>query len=214
MKKRLIFSGGLRYDKFEVEIKKGEGGKEDDNNLSPRFGVAYLITDYLKIRANYGEAFKMPSADELAGNYSKFGTNYIGNPNLDPEESKTYEGGTDFSYASLNISLTYFHTDFKDKIELDGGGLNRTWLNIGKAEMAGFEGELSYDIGTFFDWNFAILKKEFYRESVFLFLLFFYYFLNPKRAINALYLSISFSFKYFKKFLLTPTILSRPLLEW
>ncbi len=155
-KKRLIFSGGLRYDKYEVEIKKGEGGKEDDNNLSPRFGVAYLITDYLKIRANYGEAFKMPSADELAGNYTKFGTNYIGNPNLDPEESKTYEGGTDFSYASLNISLTYFHTDFKDKIELDGGGLDRTWLNIGKAEMAGFEGELSYDIGTFFDWDFQL----------------------------------------------------------
>jgi len=154
--KRLIFSGGLRYDKYEVEVKKGEGGKEDDSNLSPRFGAAYLFTDYLKIRANYGEAFRMPSADELAANYTAYGINYIGNPNLDPEQSKTYEGGTDFSYASLNISMTYFHTDFKDKIENDGGSPNRTWLNIGKSEISGFEGELSYDIGTLFDWNFQL----------------------------------------------------------
>jgi len=154
--KRLIFSGGLRYDKYEVEVKKGEGGKEDDDNLSPRFGAAYLLTDYLKIRANYGEAFRMPSAIELAGDYIAYGTHYVGNPNLDPEESKTYEGGADFSYASLNISLTYFHTDFKDKIEHDGGFPDRTWHNIGKAEMAGFEGELSYDIGSLFDWDFQL----------------------------------------------------------
>ena len=154
--KRLIFSGGLRYDKYEVEIKKGEGGNESDNNLSPRFGVAYLLTDYLKIRANYGEAFRMPSAGELAGDYTLSGIHWVGNPNLDPEESKTYEGGADFSYASLNISFTYFHTDFKDKIEHDGGWPDRTWHNIGKAEMAGFEGELSYDIGTFFDWDFQL----------------------------------------------------------
>ena len=154
--KRLIFSGGLRYDKYEVEVRKGEGGKESDNNLSPQFGAAYLLTDYLKIRANYGEAFRMPSANELAGDYTAYGTHYVGNPNLDPEESKTYEGGADFSYASLNISFTYFHTDFKDKIEDDGGWPDRTWHNIGKAEMAGFEGELSYDIGTLFDWDFQL----------------------------------------------------------
>ena len=154
--KRLIFSGGLRYDKYEVEMKKGEGGKEDDNNLSPRFGAGYLLTDYLKIRANYGEAFRMPSAQELAANYTAYGTNYIGNPNLDPEKSKTYEGGVDFSYVSLNISVTYFHTDFKDKIEHDGGWPDRTWHNIGKVEMSGFEGELSYDIGTLFDWDFQL----------------------------------------------------------
>jgi len=155
--KRLIFSGGLRYDKYEVEMKKGEGGKESGNNLSPRFGAAYLLTDYLKIRANYGEAFRMPSADELAANYPSWLGNYIGNPDLDPEQSKTYEGGLDFSLATLNLSLTYFSTDFKDKIQtkaLSSG--DTTWENIGNAEMSGFEGELSYDIGTLFDWDFQL----------------------------------------------------------
>jgi len=155
--KRLIFSGGLRYDKYEVEVRKDEGGKEDDNNLSPRFGAAYLLTDYIKIRANYGEAFRMPSADELAANYPGWFGNYIGNPNLNPEQSKTYEGGLDFSLASLNLSFTYFTTDFKDKIQtksLPSG--DTTWENVGEAEMSGFEGELSYDIGTLFDWDFQL----------------------------------------------------------
>jgi vitamin B12 transporter len=155
--KKLIFSGGLRYDKYEVEMKKGEGGKEDDSNLCPRFGTAFLLTDYLKIRANYGEAFRMPSADELAANYPGWWGNYIGNPNLDPEQSKTYEGGLDFSLTSLNLSFTYFTTDFKDKIEtksLPSG--DTTWENVGKAEISGFEGELSYDIGTLFDWDFQL----------------------------------------------------------
>ncbi len=155
--KRLIFFGGLRYDKYEVEMKKDEGGKESGNNLSPRFGAAYLLTDYLKIRANYGEAFRMPSADELAANYPSWLGNYIGNPDLDPEQSKTYEGGLDLSPAGLNLSLTYFSTDFKDKIQtkaLPSG--DTTWENIGNAEMSGFEGELSYDIGTLFDWDFQL----------------------------------------------------------
>jgi len=152
-----FFSGGLRYDKYEVEVKEGEGGKEDDDNLSPRFGAAYLLTDYLKIRVNYGEAFRMPSADELAANYPGWWGNYVGNPNLDPEQSKTYEGGLDFSLASLDLSLTYFSTNFKDKIEtksLPSG--DTTWENLGKAEISGFEGELSYDIGALFDWDFQL----------------------------------------------------------
>ena len=87
--KRLIISGGLRYDDYEVEIKKGEGRTQSDDNISPRVGVAYLLTDSLKVRANYGEAFKMPSARELAGDYTAWWTHYVGNPNLKPEKSET-----------------------------------------------------------------------------------------------------------------------------
>jgi vitamin B12 transporter len=155
--KRLIISGGLRYDDYEVEMKRGEGGTQSDDNISPRFGVAYLLTDYLKLRANYGEAFKMPAAEELAGNYPGWYGNYVGNPDLNPEESETYEGGLDFSYASFNAGLTFFHTDYKDKIEtytMPGG--DTSWKNIGKADITGFEGELSYDIGAHFAWRFEL----------------------------------------------------------
>jgi vitamin B12 transporter len=155
--KRFIISGGLRYDEYEVEMKEGTGGKEDDDNLSPRVGVAYLLTDSLKLRANYGEAFKMPSAKQLAGNFPGWYGNYVGNPDLNPEKSETYEGGLDFSYASFNAGLTYFHTDFKDKIEtytMPSG--DTSWKNVGKAEIEGVEGDFSFDVGSLFSWDLQV----------------------------------------------------------
>lgn len=155
---RFIISGGLRYDEYEVEVKEPAGRTEDDDNLSPRFGLAYLLIDYLKIRANYGEAFVMPAAEQMAGDYDAgWGMRYTGNPDLDPEESKTYEGGLDFSYASFNSALTYFYTDFEDKIEAVSkpGGIS-TWENVGKATVQGLEGDFSCDIGTLFEWKFEV----------------------------------------------------------
>jgi vitamin B12 transporter len=154
---RFIISGGLRYDHYEVEVKGGEGGKEEDNYVCPRAGIAYLPTDYLKIRANYGKAFRMPTALQLAGDMMMWAAHYVGNPSLDPERSDTYEGGLDFSRASFSASLTYFHTDLKDKIEsyVKNNG-DTSYRNIGKAEIEGIEGEFSYDIGAYFGWDFEV----------------------------------------------------------
>jgi vitamin B12 transporter len=153
---RFIVSAGVRYDDYTVDM-KDEGGKETDDHISPRLGAAYLLTDYLKLRANYGNAFKMPSARQLAGNYPGWSGNYVGNPDLKPETSNTYEGGLDFSYASFNTCLTYFYTDFKDKIQTTSTPTgDTTWENLGKAEISGFEGEFSYDIGAYFTWDFEL----------------------------------------------------------
>ncbi|MCK4469830.1 MAG: TonB-dependent receptor [Desulfobacterales bacterium] len=155
--KKLIITGGVRYDEYDVEMKRGQGGSQSDDHTSPRVGAAYLLTDWLKLRSNFGEAFKMPSAKQLAGDFTSYGKHYVGNPNLKPEKSETYEGGLDFSYASFDSSLTYFHTDFKDKIQTytktDG---NESWKNLGKAEIEGIEGNLSYDVGSLFSWDYQI----------------------------------------------------------
>jgi len=148
----LIITSGLRYDDYEVNM-KDEGKKESDDNICPRIGAAYLLTDHLKIRANYGEAFRMPSADQLAADYISW-YHYVGNPDLDPETSKTYEGGVDLFYESFNSSFTYFYTDFNDKIEsYTTPAGDKSWKNIGKASISGIESEFSFDIGSFFDLN-------------------------------------------------------------
>jgi vitamin B12 transporter len=151
---RLILSGGLRYDSYEVEVKAGEGKTEKDEHVCPRVGIAYLFTDHLKARAHYGKAFRMPTALQLAGDMMMWSAHYVGNPDLEPEKSDTYEGGLDFALASFNASLTYFHTDFEDKIEsyIKSNG-DTSYRNLGKAEIEGFEGEISYDIGAYFAWN-------------------------------------------------------------
>ena len=155
--RRFILSAGLRYDEYEVEVSEPEGNTESNENLSARLGMAYLITDYLKLRANYGEAFKMPDAMEMAGNTESSYGRTVGNPDLDPETSKTYEIGIDLSYTSFNSSLTYFYTDFKDKIQgctLDNG--DSSWENLGDATISGFEAEFSYDFGSLFNWKLEV----------------------------------------------------------
>lgn len=123
-----------------------EGDEQDDTNLTPQLGLAYHINDSLKIRANYTEAFKMPSAEQLASGYDGWaGVKYIGNANLEPETSKTYEIGFEYSRSRLDASLTYFSTDFDDKIEtatlLSG---DRTWENVDSAKLEGIETQVSY----------------------------------------------------------------------
>lgn len=155
--KKLIFSGGARYDTYEVKMKNPAGREESDHNLSPRAGVAWLLNDYLKVRANYGEAFRMPAANELAYDLWSWGTHTVGNPNLKPEKSATYETGIDFAWNALASSLTWFHTNFKDKIQsVAKPGPISTWENIGGAKFEGFEGEMSYDIGALFSWSFEV----------------------------------------------------------
>jgi len=156
LNEKLIVSGGLRYDEYEVEIKESQGGKEDDDDLSLRFGLAYLLSDSLKLRANYGEAFVMPAADQLAADYVSYGTPYRGNPNLDSEVSTTYEAGVDSSIGFFISAFTYFYTEFEDKIESVTENGIMTWDNIGEATLEGFEAEFSYDVAALLTWDFEL----------------------------------------------------------
>ncbi|MEF3167882.1 MAG: TonB-dependent receptor [Deltaproteobacteria bacterium] len=154
---RLILTGGFRSDWYDVEMKEPRGRDEDDHEITPRLGVAFLLTDYLKLRANYGEGFRMPAADELAYDSTFWGVRYLGNPDLDPEKSETWEAGFDLARRSFNASMTLFWTDFKDKIQtVSKPGPIKTWENIGGADIDGLEGEFSYDIGGFFPWGYEI----------------------------------------------------------
>lgn len=152
-----ILKGGFRFDEYSLEVKKGQGREEYDNHISPTFGIAYLITGNIKLRLNYGEGFKMPSADQMAADYVVWGTRHKGNPDLDPEKSETYEAGFDISYPYLEFSFTYFHTRFKDKIERTFSSLGYwTWENIGSAVIEGVEGYLSFDMASYLGWGFEL----------------------------------------------------------
>ncbi len=155
---RLIVDAGLRYERFEVEVTRPSGNNEDDNNLIGSFGLAYLLNDRLKVRAHYGEAFKMPGADQLAadydvdyGIYGKY--RYVGNPDLDPESSRTYEVGVEYADKFFNAGLGYFYTRFKDKVVTafvpDGGSGYTTWENSGKAEISGIEAHFGSDLALY-----------------------------------------------------------------
>lgn len=153
----LIANLGLRYDWFEVEVEDPAGRTEDQSHLTPKIGLAWLASDSIKLRAQYAQGFMMPSANQLAIDTVSRGQRVVGNPDLDPEKSQTYEAGVDYTRNTLLASVTYFHTAFEDKIVtsfLSDG--SQSWDNAGDATVAGFEIEASYDLGQPLGWEWEL----------------------------------------------------------
>lgn len=147
MDERLVLSAGCRYDSYNLmyqRLASSEQQKQDSDSVTKQFGVAWNLPENIKLRASYGEGFRMPATDELAANFvSPWGTHYVGNADLKPETSKTYEAGIDLAYKGMTSSLTWFTTDFKDKIQSASIGGNATWSNLGGATITGIEAEFS-----------------------------------------------------------------------
>ncbi len=153
----LIVSGGLRYDKYYVEA---NDDKTDFNHSSPSLGLAVNPLKWLTLRANYGDSYQAPSAQQLLGFDGGAWSRYIGNPNLDPEQGRGWDAGFDIHHKSLKLGLTYFWTDYKDAIAdraVPGSFTDREYYNMdGKTKYRGLEAQASYDIGEFFEWPFML----------------------------------------------------------
>ena len=149
---RLIFSAGGRYDAYSTS-----GGilpSQSYGNFGGSLGAAYLPVNWLKLRANYAEGFKVPSTAQMSGG----GTN-APNPDLKPEKSKTVEFGTDISWNYIDVGLTYFHSDWVNKIfwasynEPPFTGQNQ---NLKSSTLAGLEGAFRADIGKALGQNYRL----------------------------------------------------------
>ena len=94
-------------------------GRYDDNSEfesanTMRVEAVYQISDNTRLRSAYGTAVKNPTFSERFGFY----TNFIGNPNLDPEESTSWELGVDMELApaALILSATLFDSELENEI--------------------------------------------------------------------------------------------------
>lgn len=95
------------------------GARLDDNQRFGRFwtwraGATYRVASRIRVRASAGTGFKEPAFIE---NYGGFGT--IGNPDLRPERSRSWEAGAEATALAgrLSVSATYFDQRFRDLIE-------------------------------------------------------------------------------------------------
>ena len=161
---RLIFTLGLRYDRYENTGNLIPSQK--DSHTGGSFGASFMPVEWLKLRANYAEGFKMPSPRQSGGETPY----YIANSSLRPETSKTWEFGADIDWHHVSGSLTYFHSDWKDKISniLQSNTLpacNQPGIrpnscyqarNLKRATIAGIEGALRYDIGKAFGQSYRL----------------------------------------------------------
>ncbi|MCX7723892.1 MAG: TonB-dependent receptor [Thermodesulfovibrio sp.] len=154
--KKLLLNFGVRYDYFENEILPTEGitalkpGKENLEHVTVRGGIVYKLTDSFSIKGNAGTAFRAPAPDELAADYvSSRGTHYVGNPDLKPEKSRSYDIGVAYIKDLFKGEIAFFHSIFKDKILRYYDSALKAWTfkNVDGATIQGIEGIFSYDIG-------------------------------------------------------------------
>ena len=138
MAKKLVFTYGLRYDRPE----------DYDDNLSPRGYLIYMPNRNFTIKGGVATGYKAPTmlqSSPVDVHLNITGEVYRGNTALKPEKSTTEEIG--FYYHNdhaTDAHLTFFHTDFKEKIDLSdptiiGGERVRVYENVGKARIHGVE---------------------------------------------------------------------------
>jgi len=104
-----------------------------------RLGAGYAIAPVGgRVRASVGTGVKNPTFTELFG---FFPGSFVGNPDLKPEESTSWEVGWDQTIGDFSWSATYFEADLENEIytafnpDFTSTALNRA----GKSERKGVE---------------------------------------------------------------------------
>jgi vitamin B12 transporter len=120
------------------------GGRLDDNSQfgthgTYRAGLVYRVTGETRLRVSLGTGFKEPSF------FENYATGFVlGNPDLDPERSRSWEVGIERGA----ISLTYFNQRFRDLIEYNGAAApgEPNYFNAGDAVANGIEADLTTNL--------------------------------------------------------------------
>jgi ferric enterobactin receptor len=138
------------------------------NNWSPSLNASYDLADGVQLKGGIARAFKAPNLYQSNPNYLYYtrgngcpsaypslggGCYILGNEDLKPETSINKEIGLSFSNeAGWTASATYFHNDYKDKIQAGMTPIGRVsgaataqvfqWENVPKAIVAGWEGNV------------------------------------------------------------------------
>ena len=137
-----------RFDTSSVHL---SASARYDGNKDFKDSSSWRVTSAVERRGktyygSIGTSVKNPSFSERFG----FFTNFIGNPNLKPEQSLQWELGIRGSFLSddIVVSATYFNADLKDEIngfvyDPTTGGFTSSNIQ-GSSERSGVELEASY----------------------------------------------------------------------
>jgi iron complex outermembrane receptor protein len=125
---KISVQGGLRFQYTSLNI----------NKTTPTIGLSVQPWTLLRLYANYNEAFRLPTLQEL----------YLfppSNPDLKPESAKSIELGAFFYFWRQDfIKIALFQNDVKNIIGLLGVPPNINYQNSGEANQSGIELQLHH----------------------------------------------------------------------
>lgn len=122
------------------------------SHTSPNLGATYFIDDTSRIKANYGSAYRAPTASELYMDGTGSSMSIIGNPDLKPEKTEGYELSYEKEWSDTSTKLTYFKNKKEDAISAYEGldGLYH-YYNIDETSSEGIEFEVRQNLGNGFE---------------------------------------------------------------
>ncbi len=161
----LIIVPAVRYDNFESW----------GSNWSPKLGVVWKFHEDHRLKGNFGLGFRAPQVDELYRNSLHNGDNpkesisgagktsygYLGNPDLQPEKSTSWDIGYEGEHDNMSWGVTYFHNDIEnliggwDWVDEPRGGYDG-YFTFGQTESArtqGIEAKFGIDFLDYFSFG-------------------------------------------------------------
>lgn len=146
-----------RMGKFNLDLSaRYDDHSQAGGELTGQVAAGYSISPTTNVYASYGTAFRAPNINDLYNpGFPNFSDptifDFAGNPDLDPEMSKSFEVGFKTNvgrYSRMDFSI--FRTNVDNQIVFEGP--NRQLINLDETLLKGFE--VSYSGNTEkFDWN-------------------------------------------------------------
>lgn len=180
-----VLTPGIRFDSHSTA----------GVNWSPALNLTQLLSERVTLKGGIARAYKAPNLYQSNPNYLLYsnsngcvttpsggGTSaacyLIGNAGLQAETSVNKELGIEFRDEALSAGITWFHNDYRNKIQagttpvgvtnsVTFGGVTGTrtvyqWDNIPEAVVQGLEGNLRMALSSTLDWstNFTYLIES------------------------------------------------------
>lgn len=125
-----------------------------------KFGFRQPIGDFY-IRANGGTSYSLPRTNELFADSATL----IGNPDLQTEETETYNGAVGFTKSfdgfQVNGEVGLFRTDITNRIQTTSGLTPNTFFNNDRVtEIRGVTADLNLIVGDTFSANVNYTKQR------------------------------------------------------
>ena len=143
----LTVLAGLRYERSQLDL--ATAGRRDENDNAdwlPSLHLSYPLGERQKLTASYSERLQRPGPFDL--NPVPFmldPLNYrIGNPNLKPQETRSFELGWQYRKAPLLAMATLYYRQndkvFSDVVtDIGGGVFVTTKANVAQSRNGGLE---------------------------------------------------------------------------
>lgn len=147
-----VSSFGLNLNAGARLNNNSEYGNKLVYNLNPSF--SYKLDDgYIKVLSSYATSYITPSLTQL---YGFFGAN----PDLNPEENRTIEGGMEYANSTLRASALYFNRDENNPIIFDGA--NGYQNSEGFIDAQGLEVEVDWNLSEVIQWtaNYTFTERK------------------------------------------------------